>query len=79
MSKRTIEQIRKEVLAEIEHQKMLDDKAEKYRRGKQLVDALHRMATRARLSRISDDGTVWIYDGTFESILDVYRAMGAKI
>ena len=79
MSKRTIEQIRQEVFDEIEHQKMLDDKAEKYRQGKQLVDALHRMAKKASLSSISDDGTVWMYEGTFESMLDVYRAIGAKI
>ncbi len=79
MSRRTIEQIRESVFDEIEHQKMLDRKAEMYQHSKAIYDALKRMSKLAGLCALTDDGTLWIYEGTFESMLDVYRAMGAKI
>lgn len=79
MSRRTIEQIRQSVFDEIEHKKMLDRKAEMYQHSKAIYDALKRMSKLAGLCALTDDGTLWIYEGTFESMLDVYRAMGAKI
>ena len=79
MSRRTIEQIRQRVFDEIEHQKMLDRKEEMYQHNKAIYDALKRMSKLAGLCALSDDGTLWIYEGTFESMMDVYRAIGAKI
>lgn len=79
MSRRTIEQIRESVFDEIEHQKMLYRKAEMYRHNKAIYDALKRMSKLAGFCALSDDGTLWIYEGTFEAMMDVYRSMGAKL
>lgn len=76
MSRRTIEQIRQSVFDEIEHQKMLDRKAETYRHNKAIYDALKRMSRLAGLCALTDDGTLYIYEGTFNSMMDVYKAMG---
>lgn len=37
---------------------------------------LGRMSKLAGFCALSDDGTLWIYEGTFEAMLDVYRALG---
>ena len=79
MSRRTIEQIRQSVFDEIEHQNMLDRKAETYRHNKAIYDALKRMSKLAGFCALTDDGTLWIYEGTFESMMDIYRAMGADM
>ena len=54
----------------------LDAKAERYKRNKKIAEALKVLANKASLCGINDDGTLYIYDGTFEAMLDVYRAMG---
>lgn len=71
------ETIRAEILEEQRIQAELDEKVRKWNYTENIVKAMHRASKLLAMSS-NNDGVLWIYEGTFDAVMDIFRAMGLQ-
>ena len=70
------ETIRAEILEELRVQAELDEKARKWNKTEGIVKAMHKASKLLKMAE-NYNGQLYIYEGTFEAIMDIYKAIGS--